>query len=207
MRMAALLLVVIAFAASAARAAGPLRPGEPVPFCPGSVGGNSSAANCTTVAYDPNTPLVPCAAVPAQHMVCVFEDYTGLSDDGYNALTPAQQQRGCRAFGSARGEAPAYVTARCEVYPEIECAGNHTFYLADTYQCVRYGSFRFPTVLALSIFLGLCGIDRLCLCYTCFGSAKLLTLGGLGVWWLVDLVLLTSGALLPNDGYSWLPSW
>jgi hypothetical protein len=34
---------------------------------------------------------------------------------------------------------------------------------------------------------------------------KLLTLGGLGVWWIVDVVLLINGILLPDDGSNWVP--
>lgn len=45
------------------------------------------------------------------------------------------------------------------------------------------------TVL-ISVFLGVLGVDRLYLGYTGVGLAKLLTLGGLGVWALLDTVLI-----------------
>jgi len=48
----------------------------------------------------------------------------------------------------------------------------------------------YMTALLLSIFLGGIGIDRFYLGYTGLGIAKLLTLGGCGVWSLIDLILI-----------------
>ena len=45
-------------------------------------------------------------------------------------------------------------------------------------------------------------LDRFFLGYCCLGVAKVLTLGGLGVWWILDVLLLVSGNLNPNDGFS-----
>ena len=39
--------------------------------------------------------------------------------------------------------------------------------------------------------------------YCSLGVAKLLTLGGLGVWWIVDVLLLLTGNLTPEGGYNW----
>jgi len=43
--------------------------------------------------------------------------------------------------------------------------------------------------LLLSIFPGYLGIDRFYLGYTGTGILKLITGGGLGIWWLIDLCL------------------
>lgn len=48
----------------------------------------------------------------------------------------------------------------------------------------------YMTALLLSIFLGGLGIDRFYLGYTGLGIAKLLTLGGCGIWHLIDLILI-----------------
>jgi len=48
----------------------------------------------------------------------------------------------------------------------------------------------YMTALLLSIFLGGLGIDRFYLGYTGLGIAKLLTLGGCGIWSLIDLILI-----------------
>ena len=54
--------------------------------------------------------------------------------------------------------------------------------------------------IILSLFLGGLGVDRFYLGYTGLGVLKLLTLGGLGVWALIDLVRIITGNLKPKDG-------
>jgi len=47
--------------------------------------------------------------------------------------------------------------------------------------------------LLLSIFLGWIGIDRFYMNYIGTGIIKLLTLGGIGIWWIIDLILIVTG--------------
>ncbi len=54
--------------------------------------------------------------------------------------------------------------------------------------------------LVLSIFLGELGIDRFYLGYTGLGVLKLITAGGFGVWWLIDIVLILLGKVKSKDG-------
>ena len=54
--------------------------------------------------------------------------------------------------------------------------------------------------LLLSIFLGELGIDRFYLGYIGLGILKLLTGGGFGIWWLVDLILIATGKMKTKDG-------
>jgi TM2 domain-containing membrane protein YozV len=54
--------------------------------------------------------------------------------------------------------------------------------------------------LILSIFLGGLGIDRFYLGYTGKGILKLITGGGLGIWWLIDLIRIASNSLPDANG-------
>lgn len=56
------------------------------------------------------------------------------------------------------------------------------------------------TAVLLSYFLGSLGIDRFYLGRIGTGIVKLLTLGGLGIWHLIDLVLIVFGKLRGTDG-------
>lgn len=69
----------------------------------------------------------------------------------------------------------------------------------------RYSGHYFLTTLLYSVLLGFLGMDRFCLGHTGTAVGKLLTLGGVGIWWIVDVVLLVTGNLTPEDGSNWVP--
>ena len=54
--------------------------------------------------------------------------------------------------------------------------------------------------LILCIFLGGLGIHRFYLGYTGIGIIQLLTAGGCGLWWLIDLIRIITGDLKPKGG-------
>lgn len=60
--------------------------------------------------------------------------------------------------------------------------------------------------LLLCIFVGVLGIHRFYLGYTGIGIIQLLTGGGLGVWTLIDLIMIITGSLGPKDGSDYDPS-
>lgn len=65
---------------------------------------------------------------------------------------------------------------------------------------------RYSTAVLLSLFLGGLGFDRFYLGYTGLGVVKLLTFGGLGVWALIDCLLILTGKLGPTNGSELLDS-
>lgn len=54
------------------------------------------------------------------------------------------------------------------------------------------------TVLIISIFAGTLGIDRFMIGDTGLGVGKLLTAGGCGIWWIVDLFLIQDATRQKN---------
>lgn len=52
--------------------------------------------------------------------------------------------------------------------------------------------------LLLSIFVGLIGVHRFYLGYIWQGIVQILTIGGLGIWALIDIIRIVIGDLKPN---------
>lgn len=56
------------------------------------------------------------------------------------------------------------------------------------------------TVMLLSVFTGWWGIDRFYTGYIGLGILKLLTCGGFGIWWLIDVILIATGQYKDRKG-------
>jgi TM2 domain-containing membrane protein YozV len=54
--------------------------------------------------------------------------------------------------------------------------------------------------LILAILVGGLGIDRFYSGSILLGVLKLVTFGGLGLWWLIDLIMLVTGSYKDGDG-------
>lgn len=86
----------------------------------------------------------------------------------------------------------------CTVHKNILCLGSRTF--NKNILCNWTGGYRWSTALALSITLGGFGADRFYLGHWQEGIGKLFSFGGLGVWTLIDVILISLHYLGPADG-------
>uniref|UniRef100_A0A8C8WF84 TM2 domain-containing protein 3 n=1 Tax=Panthera leo TaxID=9689 RepID=A0A8C8WF84_PANLE len=89
-------------------------------------------------------------------------------------------------------------TANCTVRDHIHCLGNRTF--PKMLYCNWTGGYKWSTALALSITLGGFGADRFYLGQWREGLGKLFSFGGLGIWTLIDVLLIGVGYVGPADG-------
>jgi hypothetical protein len=95
-----------------------------------------------------------------------------------------------RAMAAARQITPA---------TRVRNSAGHQWFDAE-YVPWLYSDRNWPVAVVLSFFLGVLGIDRFYLGYTGMGLAKLVTLGGLGIWALIDCVLIAVRVVPDSDG-------
>ncbi len=177
------------------------KPQASVDQCPCYHGDSSSTSEqCVDPSDDPTNPLLPCAFLPKEFIECDEPvDHKG------NVTSYETLGYGCLEFvGGQRWEDVNKTRVCCRALDCIECSGNRTF-LRGGFPCIKYSNHYFLTTLLYSVLLGFIGLDRFCLGKTGTGVGKLLTLGGMGIWWVIDIILLVTGRMTPEDGSNWVP--
>jgi len=100
----------------------------------------------------------------------------------------------CNSVSSPR----SYYRTNCTVKNHIVCLGRRTF--ERNLPCNWTGGHNWSVALLLSLTLGGFGADRFYLGYWQEGIGKLFSFGGLGVWTIIDFILIAIKYLGPADG-------
>eukprot|EP00731_Ephydatia_muelleri_P011968 Em0006g862a len=102
-----------------------------------------------------------------------------------------------------RGTPPSKYLANCTVFDDTLClSAGRTF--SKWLPCNRSIGKRWSTAVLLSFTVGGFGIDRFYLEQWGTAVGKLVTFGGLGVWSILDVILIATGYLTPGDGSSYV---
>ena len=87
---------------------------------------------------------------------------------------------------------------RCSVPENVTCLGPRQFY--RKIKCSFTSTYSWRTTLVLSVLFGGFGADRFYLGHVGMGILKLGTFGGLGLWTVIDAILVYAGYVTPWDG-------
>ncbi|XP_059479732.1 TM2 domain-containing protein 3 [Neocloeon triangulifer] len=123
-----------------------------------------------------------------RHMICQY--CYQMDPSNYTCKLSAN----CNSVASPR----SYYKSNCTAKSELLCLGNRVF--QKNLPCNWTGGYKWSTALLLSITLGGFGADRFYLGHWQEAIGKLFSFGGLGVWTLVDVVLIWLHYLGPADG-------
>jgi hypothetical protein len=81
------------------------------------------------------------------------------------------------------------------------------FTLEDEIQSTNESDKEWLVAVIFSKVFGIFGGDRFYLGYTGLGILKLITLGGCGIWYLIDLVLIILNKIPDSDGKTLKKTW
>ncbi|CAD5212244.1 unnamed protein product [Bursaphelenchus xylophilus] len=94
------------------------------------------------------------------------------------------------------------VRTTCRAKPTVYCMGRRVFF--KNVRCRWSNGYSWSKTLFLSVTLGGFGADRFYLGLWKSAIGKLFSFGGLGVWTLIDIVLIAIGYVGPADGSEYI---
>ncbi|KAH8280706.1 hypothetical protein KR054_003131 [Drosophila jambulina] len=107
-------------------------------------------------------------------------------------------QQNCYQHANCNSIADKYYRTNCTVHQDVLCLGNRSF--TRNLRCNWTQGYRWSTALLISLTLGGFGADRFYLGHWQEGIGKLFSFGGLGVWTIIDVLLISMHYLGPADG-------
>uniref|UniRef100_A0A034V6N8 TM2 domain-containing protein almondex n=1 Tax=Bactrocera dorsalis TaxID=27457 RepID=A0A034V6N8_BACDO len=107
-------------------------------------------------------------------------------------------QQSCALRGNCNSVNGYFYRTNCTVHSDVFCLGNRSF--TRNIKCNWTQGYRWSTALIISITLGGFGADRFYLGHWQEGIGKLFSFGGLGVWTIIDVILISLHYLGPADG-------
>ncbi|KAA0183540.1 TM2 domain-containing protein 1 [Fasciolopsis buskii] len=136
---------------------------------------------------------------------CSSETLTALGQ--YKCNPPVidkktQQPRNCSSETLTALGKCAILKFECEIVeckpaPGIRCSGRlftgHEVGFQKEVSCNFVSGYRFDSVLILSVFGGVFGLDRFYLGYPALACLKVATVGGFGLWYLWDIFFIATG--------------
>mmetsp|Transcript_44631 Transcript_44631/g.105736 ORF Transcript_44631/g.105736 Transcript_44631/m.105736 type:complete len:243 (+) Transcript_44631:68-796(+) len=176
----------------------------------------ADAYSATPIPYPPCKDIAPIhyhcsfnfscrAGMPVNATCSVDNNVTCTGDRAFNVThrcaycyqLPADQHV-CEAEEPCSSGVASPVLHRCFAASDVLCLPPRSFQKLATCDFTTGKSWR--TTMILSVVLGGFGADRFYLGHMGWGTLKLFSFGGLGIWALTDALLVAIGYLRPADG-------
>jgi len=176
-------------------------------FCQADLDCEKLNPDCLTCTYEKNcvygNKTIGNCSVPqqsSQQSLCKGKREFQIELDCLYCYQLPVEQYTCepRGFCQATSSLQERQIVNCTVAGPLHCLGKRKF--LKSFRCNWTSGYRWSTSLLLSITVGGFGVDRFYLGHWEAGLGKLFSFGGLGVWTLVDIVLVATGYITPADG-------
>lgn len=109
----------------------------------------------------------------------------------------------CTSNRDCKPKSMEYYIATCTVPDDVICLGSRTF--QKQVECSVVSNHSWKKAFLLSLFMGGFAADRFYLGHVGWGMFKLLTLGGVGIWVIIDFLLISLRVVGPADGSGFAP--